>query len=587
MKIVSAHIKNVLSIEEAKINFPDNGLVLVDGWNHDDDTSNGSGKTTIFNAIALCLFGKIPRKITVSKIARNGQKSFSVTCEIHKGEQILKLTRTKSKDFLANLDGKDVNWNQEQLDIFLGMTYEQFLLTIYRAQTEGLQLIKLNDSAKKDFFLQLINMDKFSEKKKEIDLEIKNISSRINQLQIKLEKANTKIETYQESMVDVDELKKELKSIDTSKLKNKLKELSDIDRPDTQKHNEEVSKLRDKLSVAWQGIEKEKAIRNEINQLKNTLNSLEDTIKATLHPVSCPHCAKDFSLHKGKSLTNEDVQAAYKKKKSKIEDQIKSLVDQVNSMPNWSNTKSEIEQEIAIKNNDFNKKSLEYSAIKDQISDIKLKLSRLNDKRDQIESKIQQANEIRDKIAQIKELKHKIESELSIQRDDLKYLTAASEILSPTGAPAYILDSIVESFNSSVSEILTDIWPNSSYQLLTHKENKSGDVKAKLSELFTVNGTQMDIGALSGGELACLSLAIDIAVIEVFDSYMGQMAHIWLIDEPFDGMDVNNRSRSLEVLSRYAKDRSILIVDHASEAKSMFTSDIMVSKRNGISTVEQ
>ena len=82
MNILSVEINNILSIENATLDFSDSGLVLVEGWNHDASRANGAGKTAIFNAITFALYDKLPRKVTASEILRRGAKTGSVRVRV-------------------------------------------------------------------------------------------------------------------------------------------------------------------------------------------------------------------------------------------------------------------------------------------------------------------------------------------------------------------------------------------------------------------------------------------------------------------------------------------------------------------------
>lgn len=59
-------IHNFLSIGTATVELSNQGLVLIEGVNHDDPSalSNGAGKSSIVDAISWCLFGETARKLT-------------------------------------------------------------------------------------------------------------------------------------------------------------------------------------------------------------------------------------------------------------------------------------------------------------------------------------------------------------------------------------------------------------------------------------------------------------------------------------------------------------------------------------------
>src|ERR1035437_2640302 len=101
MKILSVKINNVLSIEDAYVEFDDSGLMLVQGWNHDVGRANGAGKTAIFNAITYALFDKLPRKITATEILRRGCKSGYVEVRVlcAGDEYLVRRSRPKGVNF--------------------------------------------------------------------------------------------------------------------------------------------------------------------------------------------------------------------------------------------------------------------------------------------------------------------------------------------------------------------------------------------------------------------------------------------------------------------------------------------------------
>ncbi len=63
---------------------------------------------------------------------------------------------------------------------------------------------------------------------------------------------------------------------------------------------------------------------------------------------------------------------------------------------------------------------------------------------------------------------------------ELDFYKVLSAVYSPTGAPAYVLDSVIDSFNESVAKYVELVWPSASYALNSYKETSKGDVVASL-----------------------------------------------------------------------------------------------------------
>ena len=157
----------------------------------------------------------------------------------------------------------------------------------------------------------------------------------------------------------------------------------------------------------------------------------------------------------------------------------------------------------------------------------------------------------------------------------------------PTGAQAYVLDSVVESFNEAVSRSIDLVWPNVSYKLHSFKETSKGEVTAKFSESLTMNGKDVSIGSLSGGECKALSICVDFAILDILERYFGLALNPIILDEPFDGLDEIGREIVVDLREKLAMTRQIFVVDHDNQAKSMFSKVIRVEKRNGVSCINQ
>lgn len=569
MRVKELEAENILSIGHITVPFGNSGLVLLDGWNHDDNSHNGAGKTSIFNALAFAIYGKLPRKVTASEIVRKGCKTgyARVVIDIGKDEYDIKRSRPNGLIILKNKQPLP-EMSQEQLEALLGITYDQFLICMYSAQTESVKLIALNDGSKKDFFLRLLSLEDFAERRKYVDSIIKAKTVELSECELSCAKVEAKISAYKESLIDEDEINIEILSLDFSSLEKEILSLSHVKKPDMSKFDTLESSLNTKLRNI-------SVIESNINSYRISLRKLDNAISTLdTEGIDCPHCSKSFVLGDGGPTTKDHLMI-----------ERENCVDQINTLSNNVLEKTSIQDKlIKLKNKRseslsiFADTAVRISELKNLIDQRKRSIASLNEKLDK-------QTEISNKISQAKKLLKGVGDKSVALRDEILVYEAVSSALSPTGAPAYVVDSVIDRFNDKVSQYVSLVWPNATYMLQSYKENKSGDIKAKFSDKLMIQGIERSIGSLSGGELRCLSLAVDFAVIDVVESTFGISINPIILDEPFEALDSLNRERVIEILETLSTDRQIWIVDHASESKSMFSTIVKIEKKDGISLI--
>jgi len=107
MKFSFIEIDNFLTIGEASVGLADRGLVLISGENRDDSsaTSNGSGKSTISDALSWCLYGITARGASGDEVINlKAGKDCSVGVEVRDETDVWTIARfRKHKNFKNSL----------------------------------------------------------------------------------------------------------------------------------------------------------------------------------------------------------------------------------------------------------------------------------------------------------------------------------------------------------------------------------------------------------------------------------------------------------------------------------------------------
>ena len=575
MKVLSLHIENILSIEKADIEFDDSGLVLVEGWNYDIGRANGAGKTAIFNAMSFALYDKVPRKITATEIVRRTTKSGLVTCKVQIGESVWTVTRTRPKG-VSFLCGDEVkNITQEEWETKLRLTYEQFLMSMYTAQSSDQvhsRFLMKPDADKKTFLLQLLNLNIF-------DACRKATNDRVNELESKLREAvsrsgsdQARVQAYSESLIDENVVIEEfdLAEVRIQEWDEEKTELSSVLKPDLSKYAKMEDDIREKTSMMAATKMKRSHLHDKYREL---LASVADFDEA----IACKECGASLFTPEAK-LKHEAHQADIQTLLIKVKEQIDSC--------DAALSREQAIKDLSVKLHDKKTKdSALYDKAFRRIMDLDGLIKTQQVRIAGLNLKLEQNTELVKKIQRLSVSIEAATQEMALIKHDLEFYRTVYALYSPTGAQAYVLDSIIDFFNTVVSNYVTLLWPSASYTLISYRETAKGDVVAKFSEILTIDGCIESVGSLSGGELKALSLCVDFALLDVLETQFGMQLNPVILDEPYDGLDASGKALAIDLLKKLSVHRQILVVDHASEVQSMFSKVIRVEKRDGISSV--
>jgi DNA repair exonuclease SbcCD ATPase subunit len=148
-------------VEECDVEFPESGLVSLNGINKDTGGGSGSGKSNLLNAIAFAL-GFSPLSFTDFQ-SWYSDKSPSITLELDTDLGPVKIVRGKTLKLFINdeeIPGS-VAQKEDKIDLLFGMNAEFRKLLTYRGQRQPGSFLSNTDSKKKEFLMQILGLDKF------------------------------------------------------------------------------------------------------------------------------------------------------------------------------------------------------------------------------------------------------------------------------------------------------------------------------------------------------------------------------------------------------------------------------------------
>jgi hypothetical protein len=342
IEIRNLTVKNFMSVGNATqaINFDRKDLTLVLGENLDlggDGSRNGTGKTTIINALSYALFGNALTNIRKDNLINgtNGKNmlvslEFSVSgvnYKIERGRKsnVLRFFVNEQEQEVTDDAQGDSRETQKSIEDIIGMTHDMFKhILALNTYTEPFLSLKANDQ--RSIIEQLLGVTLLSEKAEKVKELTKATKDLITQEDFKvkaIQEANLRIQEQIDSVKRRQFLWSNKKEEDLTKLSRALDELSHLD------ITEEIEKHK-ALAEFYTQTNKKNTALNEIKKLNLAKTKEEAAITklsgeiATLLEHKCYACGQDMHDEK-----HETVKAA---KESLLVETMDAVTDTANEI---------------------------------------------------------------------------------------------------------------------------------------------------------------------------------------------------------------------------------------------------------------
>lgn len=576
-KIKDLTVKNFMSVGNATqaINFDRNDLTLVLGENLDlggDDSGarNGTGKTTIVNALSYGLFGNALTNIKKDNlINKTNGKGMLVTVDfefngveykIERGRKpgVLKFFVDHQEREITDEAQGDSRETQAEIERMLGMTHEMFKhIVALNTYTEPFLSLKANDQ--RQMIEQLLGITLLSEKADKLKEQIKETKDLITKEEFRIKAvgdANKRIQDQIDALVRRQNLWNTKKNDDVAALQAAYDQLAELDiEAELQAHkslteyNEKSKKIKDLNSWIKRCELDEKREQKEIEKLKSDIEALENH--------TCHSCGQAFHDDKQEQLLEE-------KKKALQEAALQALATNTQYLEHTDSLAAlgELGAQPVIFY-DKEEDAFEHrSSMSGLLAQLSTKQAEQDPYADQIrEMKEQALEEISyDTMNALDDLKNH-------QEFLLKLLTNKDSFIRKR-----IIDQNLSYLNGRLGQYLDRIG-------LPHTVKFNNDLSVSITEL----GRDLDFDNLSRGERNRLILSLSWAFRDVWES-LYQPINLLFIDELVDsGMDSSGVENALGILKKMSRDhnKSVWLVSHKDELAGRVNNTLRVVKENG------
>jgi len=582
-KIQAMTVKNFMSVgnQTQAVDFDQEQLTLVLGSNLDlggDDTGsrNGTGKTTIINALSYALYGQaltnIKKENLINKI--NG-KNMLVTVEFKKAgfnyriergrkPNILKLYINEQEIETTTAEDEsqgDSRETQKYIDGMLGMSHTMFKhLVALNTYTEPFLAMRAADQ--REVIEQLLGITILSEKAESLKNHIKDSKDKINKENFRIEGVKTANENVQKSIDSLHIKSAAWGNRHQGELENLGRAIVNLESVDI-----EAELQAHKDLAIWSENDR------RLTQLRKQKATLETAVVQAAKSVdryskdydmlmskTCPSCKQGLQDH-----NHEDM----------IEEVSKNLVDANEYASKVTHDYGIIVNEIeAIVNQPkkpivFYDTEAEALGHKNNLSNLEKSLLEKASESNPFDEQIQELQQ-----TAIQEIDWTVINNLTKLKDHQEFLL---KLL--TNKDSFIRKRIID-------QNLTYLNRRLSYYIdklgLPHQVIFQNDLSVEITQL----GQDLDFDNLSRGERNRLILSMSFAFRDVWEG-LYQPINLLFIDELVDsGMDSAGVEASLAVLKKMARERNknIYLISHKDELQGRVNNVLRVVKENGFTS---
>ena len=557
--------KNFLSTGDhfSEIDFTKNGTNLIVG-------TNGTGKSTVLDALTFSLFNKPFRKINKSQLVNaTNEKDTKVEVEFNiNGRQYLVRRCMKPNLFEIEVDGQKMHKQSDDRAMqkileenILKVNYKSFTQIVILGSSAFVPFMQLSGTNRREVIEDLLDIRIFSAMNTIIKDKIRKQKEDIQVLDLKKDNVKDKLEMQEKFIQELDNRGKE-------NIKNK-KEKIDCLITDAENCVESKQFIQDQVF----DLTKEQEKVTGANKKLKSLNNLKGKISNKVSTITKEH--KFFTENKVCPTCTQDIEESFRlnritdaqTKAKELQSGYKELEEAIKNEEERERLFTKLTKEITKLNNDISQNNTRISGYNRQIRDLESEIQKLTDQ-------LANRNTEHGKLAEFNENLQSIFKELADKKTEIMYHDFAYSLLKDDGVKTKIIKKYLPLINQQVNRFLQmmDFYIN--FKL---NEEFSETIESPIHENFSYS-------SFSEGEKMRIDLALLFTWREVARVKNSVNTNLLIMDEVFDSsLDGMGTDEFLKIIRYVIKDANVFVISHKPDLTDKFESVIRFEKVKGFS----
>jgi len=559
--------KNFLSTGNffTELNLDKNSTTLIVG-------SNGSGKSTMLDALCFVLFGKPFRNINKGQLVNTiNQKDCIVEIEFDAGNKSYKIVRgIKPNVFEIYCNGHLVNQDaavkdyQEHLEKFiLKLNYKSFTQIVLLGSTSFTPFMQLSASDRRSIIEDLLDIQIFSRMNGVLKDKFLVLKENHSQAKYAVDFKSEKIQ-YQIQFID------SLKKDNETKIALQEQQIADSKQKVTESETK-CAEIESAINELRQQIVDELTVKKKIvkydgirSNLTKTVAKVESDIKFYHNTDECPTCRQGIDSNFKDTIISERH-----KKLIEVEGAIQKLNTEYDTLSLRAQEIETLLETVQQENSKLTAEQSEIVATKRYIKNIEQEIERLGSAKDDLKTETDKLNALNSEMADL-ELNIKTISEERL------YYEVATTLLKDTGIKTKIIRQYIPVINKLVNKYLAalDFFVNFNLD-----ESFKETIKSRHRDDFTY-------ASFSEGEKQRIDMALMLTWRAVAKLKNSSNTNILILDEIFDSSLDTNGTEDLMKILNMLDGSNLFVISHKGDIlQDKFANVIRFEKVNNFSRI--
>ena len=532
---------------------------------------NGSGKSTILDALSYGLYGKSFRKVTINQLINSINNNHMIAeVEFNVGKNSYKVCRglkprffeVYQNDELLNQEAHARDYQEVLEKNILKLNHKSFSQVVVLGSSSFIPFMQLSSNHRKEVIEDLLDIGIFSIMsvllKDKVQVNKQSIDS-VNNEMVLIEERITIQQSYIEKIIEQQD----------EAIQDKKKQISNLEKSSNQL-TISLGSEEEHLFALRKEIEDEEKIKKKLNQLTNLEDKIEDKVKRLRKELVF------FDTHDDCPTCNQIIDSKFKA--NAIQDKQMSINDchagtnqleiEIIEVQGAVNHTIEVWKKIDSINQIINQLRSEINA-NDSVID---SLQKDIDKTTQ-----QNIDEEKQKVIELKEQELGKDKSKQVLADDQEIFNIATKLLKDTGIKSRIIKQYVPVMNKLINKYLAAMDFFVQFEL---DENFNEVIKSRFRDEFSY-------GSFSEGEKMRIDLALLFTWRAIAKLKNSASTNLLIMDEVFDSsLDSSGTDEFIKIINDLTSDTNIFIISHKTDQLiDQFTNVIRFEKHQNFSRI--